>query len=116
MVEGKLVRPEYDPANAVRGHKDNTEQRTTLAYVYLQDGTLPNAEIIGRATDLRSPGIRSPEWKSFGNWSVKRERTAVDCGPASAEEKQWHNQTTRQLPFKSWRFPALRRATRWRSC
>jgi micrococcal nuclease len=46
MVEGKLVRLEYDQANAVRGHKDNTSQRRTLAYVYLEDGTLLNAEII----------------------------------------------------------------------
>jgi micrococcal nuclease len=46
MVEGKRVRLEYDPANAARGHKDNTSQRRTLAYVFLEDGTLLNAEII----------------------------------------------------------------------
>jgi micrococcal nuclease len=46
MVEGKRVRLEYDPANAVRGHKDNTSQRRTLAYVFLEDGTLLNEEII----------------------------------------------------------------------
>jgi micrococcal nuclease len=46
MVQGKRVRLEYDPANAVRGHKDSTQQRRTLAYVFLEDGTLLNAEII----------------------------------------------------------------------
>jgi micrococcal nuclease len=46
MVEGKRVRLEYDQANAARGHKDNTQQKRTLAYVFLEDGTLLNAEII----------------------------------------------------------------------
>jgi micrococcal nuclease len=46
MVQGKRVRLEFDPANAAAGHKDNTSQRRTLAYVYLEDGTLLNAEII----------------------------------------------------------------------
>jgi micrococcal nuclease len=46
MVEGKPVRLDFDPTNAARGHKDQTEQRQTLAYVYLRDGTFLNAEII----------------------------------------------------------------------
>jgi micrococcal nuclease len=46
MVEGKCVRLEFDQANAATGHKDNTAQKRTLAYVYLEDGTLLNAEII----------------------------------------------------------------------
>jgi micrococcal nuclease len=46
LVEGKRVRLEYDQANAARGHKDNTQQKRTLAYVFLEDGTLLNAEII----------------------------------------------------------------------
>jgi micrococcal nuclease len=46
MVEGKRVRLEYDQANAANGHKDNTQQQRTLAYVFLEDGTLLNAEII----------------------------------------------------------------------
>jgi hypothetical protein len=40
MVEGKRVRLELDPANAATGHKDNTRQRQTMAYVFLDDGTL----------------------------------------------------------------------------
>ena len=46
MVEGRRVRLEFDPANAPRSHKDSTQQRRTLAYVFLEDGTLLNAEII----------------------------------------------------------------------
>jgi hypothetical protein len=48
MVEGKRVRLELDQSNAARGHKDNTPQKRTLAYVFLEDGTLLNAEIIKR--------------------------------------------------------------------
>jgi len=44
MVEGKRVRLEFDQANAVRAHKDRYGR--TLAYVFLEDGTLLNAEII----------------------------------------------------------------------
>ena len=44
MVEGKRVRLEFDQANAVRAYKDRYER--TLAYVFLEDGTLLNAEII----------------------------------------------------------------------
>ena len=44
MVEGKRVRLEFDQANAYTGHKD--KYRRTLAYVFLEDGTFLNAEII----------------------------------------------------------------------
>jgi micrococcal nuclease len=44
MVEGKRVRLEYDPSNAARGHKDRYGR--TLAFIFLEDGTLLNAEII----------------------------------------------------------------------
>ena len=44
MVERKRVRLEFDQANAARGHKDRYGR--TLAYVFLEDGTLLNAEII----------------------------------------------------------------------
>jgi micrococcal nuclease len=50
MVEGKRVRLEYDPAYAHRGNKDNTPERRTLAYLFLEDGTDVNAEIIGVAS------------------------------------------------------------------
>jgi len=44
MVQGKRVRLEFDQANAHIGHKD--KYRRTLAYVFLEDGTMLNAEII----------------------------------------------------------------------
>ena len=44
MVERKRVRLEFDQANAARGHKDRYGR--TLAYMFLEDGTLLNAEII----------------------------------------------------------------------
>jgi micrococcal nuclease len=44
MVEGKRVRLEFDQANVARGHKDRYGR--TLAYVFLEDGTLLNAEIL----------------------------------------------------------------------
>ena len=53
MVEGKRVRLEFDPVNAVRAHKDSTQQRRTLAYVFLEDGTLLNAEIIKQGLWVR---------------------------------------------------------------
>jgi micrococcal nuclease len=43
-LTGQLVRLEFDPANAARGNKDNVGH--TLAYVYKQDGSLFNAELI----------------------------------------------------------------------
>jgi micrococcal nuclease len=44
MVQGKRVRLEFDQANAHIGHTD--KYRRTLAYVFLEDGTLLNAEIV----------------------------------------------------------------------
>jgi micrococcal nuclease len=66
MVEGKRVRLELDPANAATGHKDNTRQRRTLAYVFLDDGTLLNAEIIKEGYGLalmRVPFSRMEEFR-----------------------------------------------------
>ncbi len=44
MVQGKRVRLEFDPANTHIGHKDRYKR--TLAYVFLEDGTFLNAEIV----------------------------------------------------------------------
>jgi len=44
MVQGKRVRLEFDPANTNIGHKDRYKR--TLAYVFLEDGTFLNAEIV----------------------------------------------------------------------
>jgi Staphylococcal nuclease homologue len=66
MVEGKRVRLELDPANAATGHKDNTQQRRTLAYVFLDDGRLLNAEIIKQGYGFalsRYPFARMEEFR-----------------------------------------------------
>src|SRR5438093_959054 len=53
LVEGKRVRLEFDPANA--NHKDN--RKRTLAYVFLEDGTFLNAEIIKHGYGFTIPGF-----------------------------------------------------------
>jgi micrococcal nuclease len=45
MVKGKLVRLEFDPFSSRRSDGKDGYSRT-LAYVFLQDGTHLNAEII----------------------------------------------------------------------
>jgi putative tryptophan/tyrosine transport system substrate-binding protein len=80
MVEGKRVRLELDPANAAIGHKDNTPQRRTLAYVFLEDGTLLNAEIIKQGYGFalsRYPFARMEEFRRLG---VKRGARARPLG------------------------------------
>jgi len=44
LAEGKRVKLDYDQANNHLGHKD--QYGRTLAYIFLEDGTLLNAEII----------------------------------------------------------------------
>jgi len=44
MVQGKRVRLEFDQANTKIGHKDRYKR--TLAYVFLENGTFLNAEIV----------------------------------------------------------------------
>ena len=44
LSEGKRVKLDYDQANNHFGHKD--QYGRTLAYIFLEDGTLLNAEII----------------------------------------------------------------------
>jgi micrococcal nuclease len=66
MVEGKRVCLEFDPAHAHRGHKDRTPQKRTLAYVFLEDGSMLNAEIIRQGygfADTRFPFSRIEEFR-----------------------------------------------------
>jgi micrococcal nuclease len=66
IVEGRRVRLEFDPANAARAHKDSTQQRRTLAYVFLEDGALLNSEIIKQGYDFaytRFPFARMEEFR-----------------------------------------------------
>ncbi len=46
MVQGRRVRLEFDQANSKIGHKDRYKR--TLAYVFLEDGTFLNAEIVNQ--------------------------------------------------------------------
>jgi endonuclease YncB( thermonuclease family) len=43
-VEGKCVRFDYEPTNLIDGHRDRDGY--LLAYVYLEDGTFVNVELI----------------------------------------------------------------------
>jgi micrococcal nuclease len=55
LVEGKRVRLEFDPSNTSRGHKDN--RKRTLAYIFLEDGTFLNAQIVKHGYGFTIPGF-----------------------------------------------------------
>src|SRR5207247_153882 len=88
VVEEKRVRLEFDQANAARGHKDRYGR--TLAYVFLEDGTLLNADIIKQgyghaytqfpfsARWLRLLSLRG--WRSSAVWSVRRGSRDTEFG------------------------------------
>ncbi len=66
MVQGKRVRLEFDQANAHIGHKDRLSR--TLAYIFLEDGTFLNAEIIKQGygfTYTRFPFKYQDEFKRY---------------------------------------------------
>ncbi len=81
MVEGKLVRLEFDPLSSRRSDgKDRYSQ--TLAYVFLQDGTHLNAEIIRQGYGFAvssSPPLKYQR-TNFGVWNVRHGSNAGDCG------------------------------------
>jgi micrococcal nuclease len=84
LVEGKRVRLEYDQANAARGHKDNTQQKRTLAYVFLEDGTLLNAEIIKQGyghTLTRYPFSRMEEFRRLEGEAREQRRGLWGISP-----------------------------------
>lgn len=53
MVEGKRVRLEFDQANAPSGYRDRYQR--VLGYLFLEDGTLLNAELIKQGYGYVSP-------------------------------------------------------------
>lgn len=66
LTEGKAVRLEYDPANVATDHKD--KEKCTLAYVFLADGTLLNAEIIKQGyghTETAYPFAKREEFRAL---------------------------------------------------
>jgi micrococcal nuclease len=61
---------------APRAHKDSTQQRRTLAYVFLEDGILLNAEIIKQGYGLaytRFPLARVEELRRL-EWEAREQR------------------------------------------
>lgn len=66
MAEGKSVRLVFDQANSATNHKD--KYRRLLAYVYLPDDTLLNAEIIKQGYGFaytRYPFALAEEFRAF---------------------------------------------------
>jgi micrococcal nuclease len=83
MAEGKRVRLEFDEAKAARGHKDHTPQKRTLAYVFLEDGTLLNAEIIRQGYGFaltRFPFSRLEEFRRLER-EAREQGGIMDNGP-----------------------------------
>ena len=75
MVEGKWVRLEFDQANAHLGYKDRYKR--TLAYVFLEDGTLLNAEIIRQGYGhayTHFPFARMEEFRQYEREAREAER------------------------------------------
>jgi micrococcal nuclease len=75
LAEGKLVKLEYDPANAHIEHKDRYGR--TLAYVFLEDGTLINAEIISQGYGhafTRYPFSRMEEFRRLEREARQKRR------------------------------------------
>jgi micrococcal nuclease len=82
MVEGKRVRLEYDQANAANGHQANTQQKRTLAYVFIEDGTLLNAEIIRQGYGFamtRFPFSRMEEFRRLEREAREPAPWVVGC-------------------------------------
>src|SRR6266404_3348474 len=81
MVEGKLVRLELDPLSSRRSDGKDRYSRT-LAYVFLQDGTHLNAEIIrqgyGFAVSSSPPLKYQNEFRRLESEAREQRR---DCGP-----------------------------------
>lgn len=75
MVEGKRVRLEFDQANAHLGHQG--KYKRTLAYIFLEDGTLLKAEIIrqgyGHAC-TRFPFARMEDFRQYEREAKEAER------------------------------------------
>ena len=61
-----------------RGHKNNTQQKRTLAYAFLDDGTLLNAEIIKQGYGFALSATRSQRWRSSA--VLEREAREQGCG------------------------------------
>jgi len=75
LAEGKPVKLEYDQANAHLQHKDRYDR--TLAYVFLDDGTLLNSEIIRQGYGFaytQSPFSRMEEFRRLEREAREQKR------------------------------------------
>ena len=79
MVEGKLVRLEFDPLSSRRSDGKDRYSRT-LAYVFLQDGTHLNAEIIRQGYGF---AVSSSPPRKYQNQFRQLEREAREMVNAS---------------------------------
>jgi micrococcal nuclease len=62
QIEGKCVRFDYEPTNLIDGHRDRDGR--LLAYVYLEDGTFVNLELI-REGQVRASAERHRHLAEF---------------------------------------------------
>ena len=82
MVEGKRVRLGFDPANAHLKHRDRYGR--TLAYVFLEDGTLLNSEIIRQGYGFamtQYPFARMDEFRRLEREAREQRRGLWNSGP-----------------------------------
>jgi micrococcal nuclease len=90
LAEGKLVRLEFDPANAHIEHKDRFGR--TLAYTFLEDGTLINAEIIRQGYGhayTRYPFSRMEEFRRLEREAREQARGLWARGRADRKFLKW---------------------------
>jgi micrococcal nuclease len=97
-LAGQLVRLEFDPANAERGNKDSAGYR--LAYVYKQDGSLFNAELIKQGyafVRVSEPFKLVDDFRAFerdamqamrGVWGTSGSAVATAASPATENKKK----------------------------
>jgi hypothetical protein len=72
-VAGKRVRLEYD-------QQRQDKYGRTLAYVYLENGTFVNAEIIRQGYGFAYTRYPFKYLSNFGSWSGRHGRQGAGCG------------------------------------
>jgi micrococcal nuclease len=93
MAQGKRVRLEYDQANAHLGHRDRYDR--ILAYVFLEDGTFLNAEIIRQgygAAYTKYPFGHMEEFRRYEREAREQER-GLWAGESLTGAKQTEGET-----------------------
>ena len=109
LAEGKRVKLDYDQANNHLGHKDQCGR--TLAYIFLEDGTRLNAEIIGQGYGhafTRYPFSRMEEFRRLEleareqrTWPVGAEIIKEHLGGFQPDSLQIGMTTNPQIRMKA---------------